>query len=181
MISDIEILEAAIFVFANKPDATMSEVARQARVTRITINRKFGTKDKLLKKSAQYSVKHFDRILKKAMSGRKPPMEKFFSIMREYYRLRHHYFFWMRMMVDDDDKNRQLFLRQLEKIEKLVVIAQENGEVRADLPPGWVASFFDYVIVMATMSRYRGLVAERDILDVAWNTFLYGVAPQKLF
>ena len=55
MTTDTDILEAAIFVFAYKPDATMDDVAEKAGVTRITINRKFGSKAQLLDKAQTYT------------------------------------------------------------------------------------------------------------------------------
>ncbi len=181
MVTDTEILEATIFVLAYKPEATMEDIADRAGVTRITINRKFGGKQKLKEAAARHSLKIFDHIIRRAMSGKKPPMDKFFKIMREYYRVRHHYYFWMRTMIDEEDQNRKAFLKQLDKVEQLVVKAQERGEVKAHLPSGWVASFFDYIIITAANTRYRGVVAERDALQIAWHTFMYGVAPQKAF
>lgn len=181
MVTETEILEATIYVFAYKPEATMEDIAARAGVTRITINRKFGGKQRLKEAAARHSVKVFDQIIRRAMTGKKPPMDKFFKIMREYYRVRHHYYFWMRTMIDDEDQNRKAYLRQLEKVEKLVIEAQERGDVKAHLPSGWVASFFDYIIITAANNRYRGVVAERDALNIAWHTFMYGVAPQKAF
>ncbi len=181
MVNEEDILEATITVLAHKPDATMHDIAREAGVTRITINRKFGSKADLIEAAARHSLQVLQRIVRRALSGKKPPMDKFFRIMRDYYRLRNHHLFWMRTMVDDNNRNRKAFLRQLEKIESLVKEAQENGEVKSDLPSGWVACFFDYIIMTASLTRYRGIVAERDILNTAWSTFMYGVAHQRAF
>ncbi len=177
MTTDTDIIEAAIFVFAYKPDATMDDVADKAGVTRITINRKFGSKAQLLDKAQLYSVKQFEDILKRARTSRKSAMNKILMVLQEYYRFRNHYFFWMRSMVDDPSGNQKHFLKQLEYMEKMVRDAQEQGDIRQDLPAGWVASFFDLLIVTSSMSRHRGVIAERDMLKIAWDTFQSGVSP----
>lgn len=181
MVTRIDIIEAAIFVFAHKPDATMQDVANEAGVTRITINRKFGSKQNLMDSAGTYSLKQFDLVLKKAKVAKKSPMEKFVLILRGYYGLKNHYYFWMRTMIDDKSANKKNFLRQLAMVEKFVIAAQETGDIRRDLPSGWVASFFDFLIIAASTSRTRGVVAERDMLNIVLNTLQYGISPQKAF
>ncbi len=72
-------------------------------------------------------------------------------------------------------------MHQLDVIEKLVISAQEAGDIRADLPSGWVASLFDYMAIATNISLYRGVVAERDVYKVAWDTLVNGIAPKKFF
>lgn len=181
MVSDKQIIEAAILVFAQKPDATMSEVAKEAGVTRITINRKFGTKSDLLQVAAHYCLDRFEEVLKQSLKVNCSAFEKIRLILVGYSGLRNHYFFWMRTGVDDQLKNRDVFMRQLDTIEKLVISAQESGDIRPDLPPGWVASLFDYMAVAANIAMNRGVVAERDVYKVAWDTLVNGIAPKKFF
>ena len=181
MTTDIDIIEAVIFVFAYKPDATMTDVAKKAGVSRITLNRKFGSKTVMLDKAQSHSIRKFESILKRARKSRKSSIDKFLMVIHEYYRFRNHYFFWMRTMVDQPSANQKLFLKQLEDIEKLVRDAQEQGDIRQNLPAGWVASFFDFLIIAASMSRYRGVIAERDMLKIVWDTFQYGVSPRRVF
>ncbi|OUR78088.1 hypothetical protein A9Q83_08860 [Alphaproteobacteria bacterium 46_93_T64] len=181
MATQSEIIEATIFVFAYKPDATMTDVADKAGVTRVTINRKFGSKQNLLDQAAAHCIKEFDYVLRKTKSAKKSPMEKIILVLRGYYGLKNHYFFLMRTMVDDQSTYKKNYLRQLEIIEKLVIAAQENGDIRNDLPSGWVASFFDFIIIAACTSRFRGIVAERDMLSIALNTLQFGISPQKAF
>lgn len=181
MTTDTDIIEAIIFVFAHKPDATMNDVAKKAGVSRITLNRKFGSKTAMLEKAQSHSIRRFESILKRAHNSRKSSMDKFLMVLQEYYRFRNHYFFWMRTMIDQPSTNQKLFLKQLESIEKLVRDAQEQGHIRQDLPAGWVASFFDFLIIAAGTSRYRGVIAERDMLKLVWDTFQYGISPRRAF
>jgi len=181
MKTDTQILEATIFVFAHKPDATMEDVADKAGVTRLTINRKFGTKKQLLEEAQIYSIAQFEQILSRAKKSRKSAMDKFLMVLQEYYHFRDHYFFWMRSAVDEPSRNKKQYMRQLDGIEKMVRDAQEQGGIRQDLPAGWVASFFDFLIIAASTSRYRGVVAERDMIKLVWDTFQYGVSPNRGF
>ncbi|MEH6475174.1 MAG: TetR/AcrR family transcriptional regulator [Sneathiella sp.] len=181
MITHTEILEAAIYVFAHKPDATVSDVAKKAGITRVTVNRKFGSKQKLLDQAASHCIKRFGQVLKKAKSSKKTPIEKIILILRGYYNLKDHYFFMLRIIVDDQSTHKKNYLKQLEIIEEIVIEAQECGEIRQELPPGWVASFFDFIIIAACTSRYRGVVAERDMLGIALNTLQFGISPQRAF
>ena len=181
MITHIEILEAAIYVFAHKPNATITDVAKNAGITRVTINRKFGSKQSLLDDSAAHCIKQFEKILKKAKSAKKSPLEKIILILRGYYNLKDHYFFMMRIIVDDNSAHKKNYLKQLGIIEEIVIAAQECGEIRKELPPGWVASFSDFIIIAASTSRYRGIVAERDMLGIALDTLQFGISPQRAF
>jgi AcrR family transcriptional regulator len=181
MISDERILEAAILVFAYKPDATMEDIARQAGVTRITINRKFGSRADLLEASILYCSQKFDEVLAEAMSTDRRALEKLYLIMKGFSSLRNHYFFWMRHRVDDKSRDRQHYLRQLELIETIITRAQQDGELRKDLPAGWIAAFFDYMAITAATALANGVVAERDFFKLTWDTLLNGVAPKKLF
>ncbi len=181
MTTDTDIIEAVIFVFGHKPDATMEDVAEKAGVSRITLNRKFGSKAEMMARAELHSIRQFEKILKRAKNSRKSAMDKFLMVLREYYKFRNHYFFWMRTMVDKPTDNQKLFLKQLESIEKLVRDAQEQGDIRQDLPAGWVASFFDFLIIAANSSRQRGVIAERDLIKIVWDTFQYGVSPRRAF
>ena len=69
---------------------------------------------------------------------------------------------------------------KLAHIELLSDCLQESAE-KEQLPPGWVASFFDFIIIAACTSRYRGVVAERDMLGIALNTLQFGISPQRAF
>ncbi|WP_159104341.1 TetR/AcrR family transcriptional regulator [Sneathiella glossodoripedis] len=181
MVTDNEIIEAVIYVFAHKSDATMDDVAKEAKISRITLNRKFGSKEKMIERAELYSIQQFDKILKKAKASRKSSMDKFLMVLKEYYRFRNHYTFWMRTIVDDPEGNQKLFLKQLEIIESLVRDAQEQGHIRQDLPAGWVASLFDFLIIAANSSRMRGIIAERDLIKIVWETFQYGISPRRAF
>lgn len=181
MVSEKQIIEAAILVFAHKSDATMSEVAKEAGVTRITVNRKFGSKTDLLQIAASYCLDQFEDVLKSACQTDRSAIEKIYLILQGFSKLRNHYFFWMRTCVDNKNKNREVFMRQLDIVEKLVIAAQDVGDIRTDLPSGWVASLFDYMAIAANTSLNRGLVAERDIHKVAWDTLVNGIAPKKFF
>ncbi len=181
MVSDEQIIEAAILVFAHKPDATMSDVAKEAGVTRITVNRKFGSKKDLLQIASSFCIDRFEEVLQKADASDRPALEKFYLVLMGFSKLRNHYFFWMRTSIEDRNKNQKVFLEQLDKVEKLVIAAQRAGDIRADLPSGWIASLFDYMALTASTSLYRGVVAERDIYKVAWDTLVNGIAPKKYF
>ncbi len=181
MVSDKEIIEAAILVFANKPNATMAEVAKEAGVTRITVNRKFGTKQDLLEIATNYCLDQFEDVLEAAHQSSKPPLEKIYMVLKGYSFLKNHYFFWMRVYVEDRGRYHAVFLKQLEIVEKLIVAAQQSGDLRSDLPSGWIAGMFDYIAISANTSLNRGVVAERDIYKVSWDTFMNGVSPKKFF
>ena len=181
MVTDKQIIEAAILVYANKPDATMTEVAKEAGVTRITVNRKFGTKKDLLESASTYCIARFEDVLRNARNTDYTALEKIFLILKGFSQLRNHYFFWMRTSVDNKSKNQEVFMRQLEVVEQLVIAAQHAGDIRSDLPSGWIASLFDYMAVTASASTYRGVVAERDIYKISWETLLNGISPKKFF
>ncbi len=181
MVSDKQIIEAAILVFANKPDATMKEVAKEAGVTRITINRKFGSKNDLLKLAGRHCLERFNDVLKSAYAADRPAIEKIHMILYGSAKLRNHHFFWMRTFVDDQQRNQELFLKRLDVVEKLVIAAQQAGDIRSELPSGWVASILDHMAVAADFSLKRGVVAESDVYRMAWDTLLNGIAPKKFF
>jgi len=181
MVSDTDIIEAAITVFANKPGATMADVAKEAGVTRLTVNRKFGAKKDLIHIATTYCLDRFEDVLEEADRQGKSPLEKVYRVFRGYSLLKNHYFFWMRIYVDDRSRYHRVFLKQLEMFERLVVAAQQSGDLRADLPSGWIAGMFDYIAITANTSLNRGVVAERDIYKVSWDTLMNGVSPKKLF
>lgn len=181
MVTDKQIIEAAIHVYAHKSDATMSDVAKEAGVTRITVNRKFGTKKDLLEVASTHCIDCFEEVLRNARNTDYTALEKIFLILKGFSQLRDHYFFWMRTSVDNKSKNQEVFLGQLEVVEQLVIAAQKSGDIRSDLPSGWVASLFDYMAVTASASVYRGVVAQRDIYKISWETLLNGISPKKFF
>ncbi|WP_169545493.1 TetR/AcrR family transcriptional regulator [Sneathiella aquimaris] len=181
MVTDEDIIEATITTLAHKPEATMQEIAREAGVSRITINRRFGSRNDLLQIAATYSLDLFEDILLNAQKSRKPPLDQIRQIFEGYAGLSNHYFFWMRGFVEDRKKYETIFLNQLAMVEKLVLAAQDRGELRKDLPTGWIAGMFDYLAITVNSSLNRGVIAQRDALNLGWDTFLNGVSPKKFF
>ena len=187
-----KILEAATYTFGHYPNSTIDDVAKQAGCSRITVIRNFTNKEGLLQATCDYCVRRFDDVLSRAQSlgddkssdnlkGDTPPMraiERIEFLMRGFAQHGNHYMFILRS-PKTSDKNDAALRSQWRKVEALVIEAQSNGDLRADLPSAWLAGLIDQFAMGIHAAKHHGNVAERDLIDHAWDTFLNGSGAAK--
>ena len=190
------ILEAAERIFLSRGfgEASVAEIARQAGVTKSLIHHHFGSKEALweqvrVSRFSQYSARQMEMLRQQ-----EPTAELLRESMRTYFRfLRHNpelvrLLAWMFLEARPDDEcadlDRELTVAGIDKIRQ----AQERGELRADLNPGFILFTFigiaqhwyqDKRLMLDTI----GLSADSEAIDEAYledaiKIFFEGVLPR---
>lgn len=189
------ILDAAESSFLSKgfAETTTAEIAELAGVTKSLIHHHFGSKDALWEevKVRRFSVYAADQM--QLLAEQEPTAELLRSSMKMYFRfLRENpeivrIMAWMFLEQDEGecaDLDRELTHAGIDKIRQ----AQERGELRSDLNPGFILfSFVGLAQHWYQDKRWMldkiGLSADSDAVDEAYledavKIFFEGVLPR---
>lgn len=134
------VIEAAISVLSEDPDATMEDVARAAEVTRSTIYRRFTGRDQLLTVVKERLVDETQAIFREAVA-REPDFARCMSSMfRTAVRKAHERRRIWQHLIDIGNLPRTADYEPQGPFVAWLEEGQRNGDVRADVPVGWLVT-----------------------------------------
>ena len=189
------ILEAAEKIFLKKgfAEASTSEIAREAGVTKSLIHHHFGSKEALWEDVKMHRFSIYAEQQMEMLRGSEPTAELLRESMKMYFRFLRanpqlvRLLAWMCVEENDetrDDLDTELTKNGIEKIRQ----AQERGEIRSDLNPGFV--LFTFIGIAqhwyqdkCWMLNKIGLSAQSETIDESYledavKIFFEGVLPR---
>jgi AcrR family transcriptional regulator len=170
-----KIFKAAIFVFGRTPSASVTEVAKKAEVSRMTVNRYFTNKENLLLETYEYCIDCFQEAIDKHKSSKVDDVEKLQKVLWEYIDLGDQYSFLMRNSDEAYDEYGQRFKDQLNIVTTIVKRAQRKGLLRKDLPEGWIACIMDFSAFAVNSAIEHGSIKPTNARDILWKTLFCGI------
>lgn len=175
MDTENKIFEAAVYVFGRTPSASVTEVAKKANISRMTVNRYFKNKENLILETYKYCIRCFQKAIDRHKGTRIGDVEKLQNILWEYIDLGNHYSFLMRNSRDVHNEHEATFLKQLSIVTKIVKRAQKKGHIRSDLPEEWIACFMDFGAFAVNSAIEHGSISSSNARDILWKTLFYGI------
>ncbi|WP_127354716.1 TetR/AcrR family transcriptional regulator [Actinacidiphila soli] len=135
------ILDAALECFGRSPDAPMTEVAKAAGVSRVTLYAHFTSREALLDALLQRTIAEIDAALEAADLDHGPPQEAVARLMHAPWllvRFRGLYAAAVRHLGAEHVHHRHDPV--LARIDRLIARGQDEGAFRTDLPRHWLGT-----------------------------------------
>ncbi|MDO5710457.1 MAG: helix-turn-helix domain-containing protein [Micrococcales bacterium] len=170
------LLEAAAGALARDPEASLSEVARLAGLTRATLYRHFGSRDRLLEALRDDALASAVGAVAAARVEEGAALEALRRVITAIASLGGR--FWPLLMEADRDpefvrSRAQAFAPVLAIIER----GQVSGQIRTDISPEWTVTALT-ALLAAAVRQAKG-VADPGIADRVFDTVVFGIqGPQ---
>lgn len=173
-----KILEAGVKELAANPNAPMEAIASSAGVSRMTINRYFSNRKKLLNSIVLYIFEKYQVILNEAVELHEKPVDQL-----KYYVyssiafgdiatvLKYHADF----DESEHDPNVCQFSDINKKLKKIVGRMQRSKQIRQGVPVFWVLQLLDSMLFASWESIKQGLINEKEAPILAWESFAHAV------
>jgi AcrR family transcriptional regulator len=166
------VLSAGARLLADDPSVTIAAIAAAAGVDRRTVYRRFASREELLAAVYQARYDAVEEAIEAARLREAPVavalhlyVEGIIAVNRE----------WpveaSRMLAEETIRERRR--RLIEEVDLFLRRATDEGLLRSDLPPGWVAGLLPPLMLHAA-EELSGLSAAQAA-DVVVNTLLRGV------
>ena len=170
------LINAAIRVFSASPSATLSDVATEAGVKRVTLHRLFGTKDALMKEVAAQSLREIDKVFAEESQDKGSAIAVIKAIVEAIVPMgdRWH-FIWRQYDIWHEPELLKELGRQYEIMAAIVDRAKSEGSIEADIPTRWITASIDAVVFAAFSASQEGDIAVNDASQLALRTLLRGI------
>ncbi len=170
-----QLLDAALTVLRDDPAASMEDIARGAGLTRVTLYRHFGGREKLLDAIRDDALTQAAEAVQDARLGEGPALEALTRFVGEVTARGERFRFLLADGADLPPEFRRRRREILAPLQDTVRRGQTAGEIRADLPAEWVAATL--ASLLTTAVGKSGLGAGRGA-ELVVTTLAHGVAAR---
>jgi TetR/AcrR family transcriptional regulator, mexCD-oprJ operon repressor len=174
------IADAALRVLAERPGASMSEIAAASGLGRATLYRHFSSRDELVHAIQGQAAEAGARALAAADLDEGRPVRALARAIRALIGVGDRY----RLLAREAALDSEVLQRQAQVAEpllKLVRRGQAEGELRDDLPPEWILPALASLLVLALRELGSGEVEVDEVARRVIATFLGGLAVNDDF
>lgn len=173
------IISAALRCFLDQPDVSMSDIARAAGVSRVTLYAHFPSREELL--SAVLDVVVVDAVAALDLDDRPelPAREALAHLLRSSWEILHRHD-GLRTAVAralPEHQVREKHHRVVDRLQDLVARGQREGDFRTDLPRGWLATVLLSLLHAAADEVTAGRLQQHDVPNVLEATVLSALTP----
>ncbi len=134
------VLDAAIRALADRPDASMDEIARAAGVSRQTVYAHFPSRDALIDAVIEHASTEFTALFDGVDLDQAPPAQALTLLLDAGWQIAARYpFLWLQPAVDpgkDADRHAPVLDRMLDIVRR----GQASGDFDASVPAHWLLS-----------------------------------------
>lgn len=174
------LIEAAIQVLADHPNATLSEIAESAGVRRVTLHRQIGTRQDLLREIAIRSLNEMDEACEKAAADAPTAIAALRSIVAALVPVGDRcHFLWKQRDIWDEPSVAKKMAQQDKELFALIDLAKAEGAIAADIPNAWVVAAIESVVFTALSTSRAGDIAVNSASDLAVRTLFEGIETSK--
>ena len=171
------LLDAAAVTLAQKPGATLNEIAQSAGVGRATLYRYFPNREALLR---ELTIEAFERS-EQAMASIQAKNQSATEMLRDFIAglipLGDRYHFLLSVPTfEDDPEIARLYEQQSQTWLRLVEALKTEGVVVSDVPTAWIVAAIEGLVYTAWSSVHDGYIARRDAPDLVFRTLLKGLS-----
>ena len=171
------ILEGAVRALSENPNATVDEIAAEARVGRATVFRHFESRAGLLKALARRAISETDRVTRQATALACTATDALRLATRavvgagESYR-----FLEAAAELRDEPEIVGAYERQMSELADLVRASRREGFIRPDVPLAWAVASIDGLIWAACRAVGEGELGRVQAQDLVWDTIASGLS-----
>ncbi len=171
------ILEGAVRALSESLNATVDQIAAEARVGRATVFRHFESRAGLLKALASRAIAETDRVTRQATAQACTAADALRLATKavvgagESYR-----FLEAAAELRDEPEIVRAHERQMSELADLVRGAREEGFIRPDVPLAWVVASIDSLIWAASRAVGEGELGRVQAQDLVWDTIASGLS-----
>ncbi|MER7669631.1 TetR family transcriptional regulator [Kitasatospora sp. NPDC096128] len=169
------ILAAAARLWAEDPDAPVNAVADAAGVSRITVYRRFPTREALVDALREQAAHESADAIAGVDPLHSPPLQALERIVAALAEIAHRYQALYLPGITSTPAAADRDIRA--SLTDLVTRAQSAGEVRADIPAGWVVTVISAHLAAAARAHHRGGTEPAETGRLLTATLLHGIAP----
>ena len=171
------VLDAAAWVLAENPGASMSAVAEAAGVGRATLYRYFPSREALVRELALEAIERTDAAVAPVFEQGLNSEDSLLGMLEAIVPLGDRYHFLATERIEDQEFAEQI-RRQARETAELVEQAKKDGLFASGLPTAWIVAAIDALIWAAWDTVREGTVAPRDAASLAFKTLTRGLAPE---
>ncbi len=173
------LIEAAIRVLAANPAASLSEIATEAGVKRVTLHRLIGTRDDLLKEIAIRSLSEMDNACERAVKNAQTSIEALRACVEALVPVGDRcHFLWTQSEVWEEPSVAKEIARQNAELSQLIDDAKSEGSIEPGIPTAWIMAAIEAVVFAALSTARAGDIAVNDAGKLAVRTLLHGIETQ---
>lgn len=170
------LLEAAIRVFASRPDASLSDVADAAGVRRVTLHRLLGSRDELLRSIAVRSLAEMDEACRRAVEGADSAIGTLRACVEALTPVGDRcHFLWTQSGIWEEPTVAREVDRQNRELAELIDAAKSEGSIATDIPNAWIINAIESVVFAALKTARAGDIAVNDAGRLAVQTLFAGI------
>lgn len=173
------ILEAAVRVLSARPNATIDEIAAEARVGRATVFRHFDSRAGLLKALARRAIAKTDEVARLAAAGACTATDALRAVTKAVVGMGESFrFLESAGEVYDQPEIAAAYERQMREMADLVRACRREGFIHPEIPTAWVAASIDGLIWAASRAVGDGQIGVVQAQDLVWETITRGVSAE---
>lgn len=158
------IVDAALSCISERPDVSMTSIAKAAGVSRVTLYTHFPSRDELLAKALDRAVTRAGAVLDAENIDEGPPMEALSRLVRSSWQILAGYRNLMTAAASvlSPRQVRSYHKVVLQRVERLIARGRDDGAFRTDLPQQWLVTVFYSLIHVAAEEVSTGRLRQRD-------------------
>lgn len=165
------VLDAAIRTLAERPDASMDEIARAAGVSRQTVYAHFPSREVLIDTVTEQASAEFSALFDSLVLDQVPPPQALTRLLEVGWQVagRYPFLWWQPAVSSDKDEERHGPI--LERMVDIVRRGQASGDFDASVPAQWLMSA---ILALGRVTEDE-VKAGRMTVDQATNAIQQGV------
>ena len=172
------IISAALQCFLDQPDVSMSDIARAADVSRVTLYAHFPSREELL--TAVLEVVVTDAVAALDADDRPdlPARDALAHLLRSSWEILHRHD-GLRAAVAralPEQQIREQHHRVVDQLRDLIARGQQEGDFRTDLPRDWLATAMLSLLHAAADEVAAGRLEQNDVPEILEATVLSALA-----
>ena len=171
------VLRAAAKILAERPNATVAEIAARSGLGRATVYRHFGSRRELVGAIHRQAIEEAEHAIEGSIDAGGGPLEVLARVTGELLAVGDRY----RIVAEQRSLEAPLRRRERRLAAPLIPVVeagQASGEIRADLPAEWLVHALGGLIVAALRASREGILSGCDVSEAVTTTLIAGAAAR---
>ncbi|MEM6463774.1 MAG: TetR/AcrR family transcriptional regulator [Pseudomonadota bacterium] len=169
------IIEAAFAVYAERPTASLADVAARAGVGRATLHRHFPGRADLMRELAGVAMQELDRAVEAATADAKTAGDVLRLALHAIVPLANRQWFLAHEDVDADPVVADAYNASREELKAWVEAAKNEGLFAPDVPSEWIVEAYEQLTYAAWSQLRSGEATSKQAAEIAWRTLTRGL------
>ncbi len=176
---DQRLLNVLATAMVNRPRATMGELAELAGVSRATLNRHCGTRERLNRRLESHARGTLERLTRSAALQRLEPREALRELIREHLAHRD----LLALLMSEQNPGHRAghgnpsWQSYIEALDAFFLRGQRKGVFRIDISAATFSELFVALIYGMVDAERRGRAASAGLSGTLEELFLHGASP----